>query len=335
MLLLGWVVFDALTEVEVAQPALAAPVIPPLAPLPVAPLPSETAPPATESAVPGPESPCTGRPARTGAPVLAVKIDNVAQARPHTGLEHADIVYVEPVEAGLTRLIAVFCSGAPEVVGPVRSVRETDLELLAQFGRPALAFSGGAPELLPLVDRAPLVRLSPAQAAAGYFRSSDRQMPHNLYARPAVLTASSGAGPVPDLGWRFGDPPEGGVPTPGRSVRYERAEVAARWSPEEARWLVSMDGAPLVTTARSRVGAATVIIQRVPVRSSPYSDVLGYNSPFAGTVGAGEALVLRDGQAFQAKWSRSSPSAATAFSRPSGELMTFARGPVWIVLAPA
>lgn len=86
-------------------------------------------------------SPFTGLPGRSG-PVLAVKIDNVRAARPHTGLGAADIVYVEQVEAGLTRFLAVYSSRQPPRVGPVRSARESDVELLRQFGRPALAYSG-------------------------------------------------------------------------------------------------------------------------------------------------------------------------------------------------
>lgn len=89
-------------------------------------------------------------------PVLAVKIDNASAARPQTGLESADVVYVEQVEGGLSRLMAVYATRLPESVGPVRSVREADLELLRQFDRPILAFSGAQGRLLPLIDRAPL-----------------------------------------------------------------------------------------------------------------------------------------------------------------------------------
>ena len=79
-----------------------------------------------------------------GGPVLAVKIDNTPSARPRIGLNKADIVYVEPVEGGLTRLLAVFSSRMPPEVGPVRSARESDVDLLANYGRVALAYSGGS-----------------------------------------------------------------------------------------------------------------------------------------------------------------------------------------------
>lgn len=77
-----------------------------------------------------------------GGSVLAVKIDNVRAARPQTGLDAADVVYAEQVEGGLSRLMAVYASKFPKVIGPVRSARESDLELLRQFDEPTLAFSG-------------------------------------------------------------------------------------------------------------------------------------------------------------------------------------------------
>ena len=92
-------------------------------------------------------SPLTGLPASSGAPVLAVKVDNSPAGRPWTGVEDADVVYVEPVEGGTTRLLAVFSSRLPASVGPVRSARESDVTVLGAYGRPALAFSGSAPEL--------------------------------------------------------------------------------------------------------------------------------------------------------------------------------------------
>ena len=84
-------------------------------------------------------SPFTGEPVPSLNRVLAVKIDNIVNARPQTGLNHADIVYVLPVEGGLSRFLAIFSSHYPPVIWPVRSAREDDLPLLRQFGRPAFA----------------------------------------------------------------------------------------------------------------------------------------------------------------------------------------------------
>ncbi|MGW2232212.1 DUF3048 N-terminal domain-containing protein, partial [Streptomyces formicae] len=106
-----------------------------------------------------PDGGADGKPppgAGDGGTVLAVKIDNVGPARPQTGIDAADVVYVEQVEAGLSRLMAVFASHVPDAIGPVRSARETDLELLRQFDDPVLAFSGAQSKLLPLIAAAPL-----------------------------------------------------------------------------------------------------------------------------------------------------------------------------------
>ena len=72
-------------------------------------------------------SPFTGEPVPSLNRVLAVKIDNIVYARPQTGLTHADIVYVLPVEGGLSRILAVFSSHFPPVIGPVRSARQDDI----------------------------------------------------------------------------------------------------------------------------------------------------------------------------------------------------------------
>src|SRR5580698_4386389 len=118
-------------------------------------------------------SPFTGEPVRSLGPVLAVKIDNIVYARPQTGLTSADIVYVLPVEGGLSRFLAVFSSHLPPVIGPVRSAREDDLEVLRQFGTPAFAYSGAAPHLLPFVHRARIVDLYAGLPAASAAYSRD------------------------------------------------------------------------------------------------------------------------------------------------------------------
>ncbi|MDX3077147.1 DUF3048 domain-containing protein [Streptomyces sp. NPDC088354] len=286
----------------------------------------------------GERSPFTGLPQDRPRPVLAVKIDNVGPARPQTGIDRADLVYVEQVEAGLTRILAVFSSSPshlPDRVGPVRSARESDLELLRQFGRPALAFSGAQTRLLPVIAAAPLYDVSPGRAGGGYTRDGSRPAPHNLYASPArLLAAAPDASASRDIGFRFGPAPSGGTAAATRTVRFPSASVGLRWSAEQRRWLVSFDGRPATATGSGRLGAPTVVIQYVTVRASRYHDRWGSISPYSETVGSGEAEVLRDGAAYRAHWSRPDASRGTRFTTAQGAPMTFAPGQVWIVLAP-
>jgi hypothetical protein len=295
---------------------------------------------ASKAATPAPSrtaeqlrSPFTGEPVPSLNQVLAVKIDNIVQARPQTGLTDADIIYVLPVEGGLSRFLAIFSSHYPPVIGPVRSAREDDLQVLRQFGRPAFAYSGATPTLLPYIHRTAWIVDLYAGTTRGYYRDDSRIAPYNLYARtPQLLAQAHGASKAHDIGFRFGPAPPGGKVTPSASVSYPAASFRFTWSAARGGWLVSMDGAPAATTDGGRLVPATVVIQYTTVRTSRFLEY-GKPPPFAESTGSGTALVLRDGKAWAAHWSRPAASGGTTFTTPSGQQMTFAPGQVWIVLA--
>jgi hypothetical protein len=278
-------------------------------------------------------SPLTGRPAPAGRPVLAVKIDNVPPARPQTGLGQADVVYVEPVEGGLSRIMAIFSASQPARIGPVRSARESDLELLRQYGHPGLAYSGANRSVLSLIRAAPVTDLSPDRVSSAYSRSSAHQAPHNLYVDPRVLLKrGQGLSVAKSIGFQFGDRPESeGTPTKRKVVRYGAASTAFSWSSTRHRWDVTLDGQAAKTTDGGRLGASTVVVQYTRITSSALHDVLGNTTPYTHTVGSGQAIVLRDGVAIQARWSRPTAESGTAFTTSTGGLLPFAAGPVWVV----
>jgi len=278
-------------------------------------------------------SPFTGEPVPTLNRVLAVKIDNIVYARPQTGLNHADIVYVLPVEGGLSRFLAIFSSHYPPVIGPVRSAREDDLQLLRQFGRPAFAYSGATAALLPYIQRTARIVDLYAGTTRGYYRDNSRVAPYNLNAHTRVLLAQAhGASKARNIGFRFGPPPAGGKPARSASVAYPAASFRFTWSAAKEGWLVSMDGARAVTTDGGRLAPATVVIQHTTVRTSRFLEY-GKPPPYAESVGSGSALVLRNGQEWLAHWSRPTWNDGTTFTTASGRPMTFAPGQVWVVLA--
>ena len=278
-------------------------------------------------------SPFTGEPVGSLRRVLAVKVDNIVYARPQTGLTHADIVYVLPVEGGLSRFLAVCSSACPPVIGPVRSAREDDLELLRQFGRPAFAYSGATAALLPYIHRTARIVDLYDGIASGYYRDPGRIAPYNLYAHTRqLLQQATRASKAHDIGFRFGAPPPGGKATHSASVAYPAAAFTFTWSPARQGWLVSMDGAPARTTDGGRLAPATVVIEHTTVRTSRFLEY-GKPPPYAESAGSGAALVLRNGKAWAAHWSRPSADGGTTFTTASGQPMTFAPGQVWIVLA--
>ncbi|KJK39446.1 hypothetical protein UK15_12310 [Streptomyces variegatus] len=269
----------------------------------------------------------------TGPSALAVKIDNAASARPHTGVDAADVVYAEQVEGGLSRLMAVYATRLPKTVGPVRSARESDLELLRQFDRPTLAFSGAQSKLLPLIDEAPLRAETPGSAADAYFRDSGKPAPHNLYLRPERIAPEAPGQAALTTGFRYGPAPAGGTATDSRTVRYPAARFTFTWSDSRDRWLVGMDGSPATTADGGRTAAATVVVQYVKVRESAFRDFLGNNTPYTETVGSGRATVLRDGRAWDVNWKREKAADGTSFTTGDGTPVNFAKGQVWVVFA--
>jgi hypothetical protein len=239
------------------------------------------------------------------------------------------------VEGGLSRFFAVFSSHYPPVIGPVRSAREDDLPLLRQFRRPAFAYSGAQPQLLPVVEHARTVDLW-AGHAAGYFRDNSRQIPDNLYARTKTLLAQAKhASKAHDIGFRFGPPPPGGRSVKARSVSYGAASFGFRWSRGAGRWKISMDGSRAMSTEDGQLSAPTVVIQYTRVRTSRFIEWPGIRPPFAVTKGSGRAVVLRDGKEWKVHWSRPVGGKGTTFTTAGGQRMTFSRGPVWVVFAAA
>jgi len=275
-------------------------------------------------------SPFTGERIKYLRRELIFKIDNVPQARPPTGLTRADIVYLLPVEGGLSRIMAVFSSHFPPVVGPVRSSREEDVKLIRQFGRPAFAFSGAQPALLPVVEHARIADLY-AGKVGGYFRSGNRIAPCNLYARTrTLLREAPHASLARDIGFRFGSAPAGGKRIHSYRVSYQAAHFVFWWSPKQHRWLVSMDGRLARAYDGHLLGGRTVVIQYTRVRTSVFRE-LGIRPPYAVTVGHGRADVLRNGRVYHVRWRRHTKNGGTKFILPDGHRMPFARGQVWVI----
>ncbi|MPY96849.1 MAG: DUF3048 domain-containing protein [Actinophytocola sp.] len=265
-------------------------------------------------------------------PGLVIKVDNSTSARPHVGIKLADLVYVEPVEGGITRMAAVFWGKRPGAVGPTRSARETDIQLLAQFKRPVLTYSGSAPRLNPLLNRAPLIQATPSTRLGAFYRDGGRPSPHNLFVKPKKLPQTK---PVRSPLW-FGKAPKGGKRIKHMPVRYRSASYDFRWSGKSDSWVVHLDGRPLTTKGQGPVRAATVVVQRVDiVRGIGIVDTAGDVSPVAKTIGKGKATVLRDGKAYAAKWSRPNPKRETVYRiARNNKRIPYAPGRVWVVLVP-
>jgi len=271
-------------------------------------------------------------------PILAVKVDDTAAARPQAGLEDADIIYIEQVEGGLTRLAAIFSSKIPEVIGPVRSARISDLEILEQFGRVAFAYSGAQSKLLPVIAAANLENLG-AQRQSPVIYSTDplRRSPTAMMLQAQKLMANVAEAQLPvaiskPVGWSFGDRPDTGTAITSAKVSWPATSYEVNWSTTEKRWLLSQKGVANVSYARVHLGPTTFVIQLISITDSIYRDKVGGVTPFSETIGSGKGFILRNGRAIDATWSRPTGDQGTTWKTLDGEEIKFAPGQIWIAL---
>ncbi len=291
----------------------------------------------TKPAVPN-INPFTGQAPLPKSAVVAVKIDNSPLARPYLrGLGEAALVYQELMEGGATRFLAVY-SPAPRIeVGPIRSVRESDLELLAQFGKVPLGASGANAGVLASVrkaERAGQVLDANYETVPGIYRKAERRKDaRNFFTTPAAIDGARSGGSRPkDIGLEFGAlPPGAGFPAGQASVRFSKlARVTLQYDAAAGRYAVLQDG--------KRINGAfptNVVIQHVKIRQSGYVDVLGNSSPYTTTVGAGPAVVLRDGRRLSGTWMRRLPSHGTRLLDDKKRDIRLKPGPTWFLLVPS
>jgi hypothetical protein len=271
-------------------------------------------------------------------PILVVKIDDTRAAHPQAGLEDADVVYIEQVEGGLTRIAAVFSSKIPAVIGPVRSARISDIEILEQFGRVAFAYSGAQKKLLPVMADANLENLG-AQRQSREIYSNDplRNAPTAMMLQAQTLMQKVKEQQLPvaiskSVGWNFAESFDTGTAIASAKVSWPANSYDAVWSAIENRWLLSHSGVPNLAASGVHLGASTFVIQIVSITPSEYGDKFGGVTPFTATVGSGRGYILRDGKYIAALWDRATPNVGTSWKTTSGEEIPFAAGQIWIAL---
>lgn len=271
-------------------------------------------------------------------PVLAVKIDDTNAAHPQIGVEDAEIVYIEQVEAGLTRLAAIYSTVIPQRIGPVRSARISDIDILNQFGRVAFAYSGAQRKLLPVIAAANLEDLgAQRQSPTIYTTDPARRSPFAMVLRADLLMQKIKDNNLPvdlakSVGFVFGDLPEGGKPVQQVVMNWPSATYSAQWSEKESRWHLSHNGKLNLADSGIVLGPTTLVIQMVKISPSEYGDKFGGITPLSETVGTGKAYVLRNGEVFSATWNRPFPDSGTTFSLADGSTMNFAAGQIWVAL---
>lgn len=280
-----------------------------------------------------PISAISGKEAVDG-PLVVVKIDDTDQAHPQEGIDKADLVYIEQVEGGLVRLAAIFSTQIPDRIGPVRSARISDIELLSQFGKVAFFYSGAQSKLLPLIDSANLHNLgAQRESPTLYTRDPNRNAPFDM-----ILVGSEIKSRISDLdvakasniAWSFGEMSNAGKEISSAKISWPAANYTANWNGKS--WDLLHNGKPNLTSDGVQISPSTFIIQNVVITDSQFIDKTGAVTPLSVTIGEGRGWVLRDGVAIEAIWNRPDSSSGTAWMDLEGKEIKFAPGQVWVAL---
>jgi hypothetical protein len=284
----------------------------------------------------GPVMPLTGLPldeSVAARPALVAKIDNHRQARPQFGLNGADIVFEENVE-NLTRFAAVFHTNAPAKIGPIRSGRTQDVDLLGSFTQPLFVWSGGNPNVTRTISSSDLVSLSPTTTRNnGFFRErrGSEDSEHTLYGDAetfyADFTPIFNPPPAQQFTYRSPDEAFNGEQASGLELRMDGVDVSWVWDADSTAYLRDQDGKPHDTDF-GQVNAANVVVLEVAYRPSPADS----RSPEAQTIGEGTAYVLTGGVLIRGTWSRADRTSPFTLTDDNGALIALTPGRTWVEL---
>lgn len=294
--------------------------------------------------------PLTGIPSPGGRvlprPALAVKIGNDPASRPQSGLEQADIVYEEMAEGGITRYMAVYqCQDAP-VIGPVRSVRWDDWNILQQYGHAILAYSGGITPWTVEVASLPWIYNANGSidpTANAFYRYNSSALPASLGAPYNYYTSTSAlwglfpaAKSLPPVMFQFSTKvPVGATQVASASVPFSSASpVVWQWNQASRQWLRFYNTQPDVDPAGRQLRATNVVIEMVQTQPGPYNESGPDSRDVESiTTGTGTVYVLRHGVMLKGTWSRPAGLNITRFSS-NGKPITLEPGTTWVELVP-
>lgn len=285
-----------------------------------------------------PKNVLTGLPGSNG-PVLFVKIDDTRAGHPQIGLEKADVIYIEEVEGGLTRLASVFSNNLPPLIGPIRSARISDIDLMANYGRVGMAYSGAQTLFLPVLRAANIEDIGADTEPASIFsRDPARTSPTDMVVSPQALLHKSiqvehrQIVRARSVGWKFGPLPVGGSPITSVEIKWPSAKYRAVWSGAMGKWKMMFNGAPDLSADGAQLGSPTFLIQKVSITPSIYHDHRGNYTPFSNTIGSGTGYLLRDGEEIPVYWNRATAGDPTTWTLKDGSTAYFHPGQIWIAL---
>ena len=264
-------------------------------------------------------------------PVYVVKIDNTANSAPQVGLSSADMIVEELVEGGLTRLAVFFDSDIPDLVGPVRSMRASDVGIVKPASATLVA-SGAARRTVRVLSRHHVATMT--EGSTGFFRDGSRTAPYNLFMKLSDLASHPGSHwkPPAEPYLQFGSDaqPTRSFPVKSMAVSFSGSHTTD-WSYNGKGWVrpgsFAQSGDDFV--------ADNVLLLRVRIGDAGYLDPAGNPVPETDFSGTGPAILVHAGAAVKCTWRKPDKAGELRLTTPNGNRLSVPAGHTWIELVPA
>jgi hypothetical protein len=290
----------------------------------------------------GPKAPFTGLAVEEhllNTPALVVKISNNDDRSLEAliGIDAADVVIEERIEDRATRFAAIFHSQVPDVVGPIRSARTTDLALLANLGTPLLVFSGAnvavLSELRQFARDDGAVLIPDAGDGTYHFRDTYFLAPDNLFIDLGIVRDDFGAEagiPVPIFAFRDAETDTRPASVDGSGVTVVGRDTVSFVHDPARGYVRVQDGAVHVT----RDGVPLVFTNVIVMETRYVPNANDGESVDAITVGEGPVDIMIGGLRFSGTWSRSADTEPYVFTAADGDEIVLEPGTTWVTLVP-
>lgn len=274
-----------------------------------------------------------------GRPAIAAKVENSPEARPQSGLEEADIVIEEIVEGGITRFMTIFHCGDARRLGPVRSARFDDANIMKPFTR-ALAYAGSNDFVDAELAKNDVISILENQSDALFRDPPGSTDVHSLFTKTQKVRAEVAnedlAAPEEGI-FKHGDLTEDLEAKNAKKITINfnaSNTIEYKWNGKGwKRWEADV---PFTSATAGQISAPNVLVQEVEVNNSnKIFDTVGNPSPEIELGGAGKAVLFRDGKAIVGRWKAPNAGEAPKFTASAGEEFVFAPGQVWWELVPS
>jgi len=308
-----------------------------------------------EIPTPGPSPPSAPGPAAEQCPLtgeelsdpslaarrpIAVKIEASTVSGPQSGLSRADMVFEHLTEGGITRFTALYLCRDSVALGPIRSARLIDLEIVPMFDA-LFAHVGACQPIMELIAKSDIADFDEYLGTPGYHRIPERKAPYNVYTSTDALW-----GVASERGWQRAveleelpfseEPPAAEATAIHISIPYSRwFTIEYQHDPQRRAYLRAMSGEPCIEAITGEQLTVTNVIVLYAIHNETnIRDALGARTVEIELTGQGRAIIFRDGLAFEARWLREERDQMLRYVDAFGNPIPLRPGNTWVQVVP-